>query len=121
MIDFVLFRYRPHGEDEDGVDRYVLKGGSFLDLRDGLHTQKDSEKLKIRISSRIGRGEDFAAQNIGFRCAASIGEHEIGYKFKEKETYRVHKFRAPRIIHPNIELSRNIIEKHEKKLDNDEL
>lgn len=119
MLDVVCYRYKTLEHTREN-QRRVLKGGSFLDLRDGLHTSKDGEKLKVRISARIGRGEHFTAQNIGFRCVQPIREHEPEYKFKEDETHRVHKFRQPKIFGHTPEDTRFIVEKHEK-IDKDEL
>ena len=71
--------------DEDSIkkitndeNRRVLKGGSFIDSRDG-HIESENEdeqqNLKIRISARLGRSKTYTAQNVGFRCAQSIRQY----------------------------------------------
>ncbi|KAL3862007.1 hypothetical protein ACJMK2_008012 [Sinanodonta woodiana] len=45
--------------------RYVLKGGSYLDTRDG------SYNYVVRTSNRMGQAPDYTAHNVGVRCAAS--------------------------------------------------
>lgn len=66
-----------------GVDRrtqplrYVLKGGSYLDTRDG------SSNYIVRTSNRIGKEPSYTAHNVGFRCAASAPQ--LAKKMKEKD------------------------------------
>jgi hypothetical protein len=94
---------------ENVIERRVLKGGSFLDMRDGvIYNEKfgpkedEKESLKIRISARLGRTKKYSAQNVGFRCAQSIEENEEDFiPFKDDETHRVYKLRAP--IHHHID------------------
>lgn len=56
--------------------RYVLKGGSYMDTRDG------SFNYVVRTSNRIGHMPKYTAHNVGFRCAASA-PHLVS-KMREK-------------------------------------
>ena len=85
-------------------NRRVLKGGSFLDLRDGYidsDNEDEQQNLKIRISARLGRSKTYTAQNVGFRCAQSIRKDEENYEFQNGETHRVFRLRAP--IHHHLD------------------
>lgn len=68
----------------------MLKGGSFLDTRDGAN---NDPKIKIRISARISRHRNFTAQNVGFRCAQTIKKGER--TFFDNSNFRVVKLRPP--------------------------
>lgn len=101
--------------------RFILKGGSFMDVTeeysDSLFSGEDDSKP--RISSRVGRYPTYSAQNVGFRCVQSIKNTERDYwKFMNgREDYRIIKLRAPMRHHTNPEKSHFI---HDKK-HNDEL
>lgn len=82
--------FRNRSEVNEHIQKRVLKGGSFLDNRDGEYR---SDKMKIRISSRTGRSLDYSAQNVGFRCVQSIRPEEK-VKFNN-EGFNVVKIRAP--------------------------
>ncbi len=72
----------------------TLKGGSFLNPRDG---EDDENGLKIRISARIGLQQSYTAQNVGFRCAQTI-ENVNDFKKKlkkENQTFRIVRLRPP--------------------------
>lgn len=102
--------------------RRVLKGGSFIDTRDGDNYHGKKEKnVKIRISARIGKTEHYTAQNIGIRCVKSIRENESSYKFKENKTHRVIRLRPPHHHHSDPRLSHPLHEKHERKYERNEL
>ncbi len=88
----------------------VLKGGSFLDERDGGNKKED--RLRIRNSARIGRSEKYSAQNVGFRCVQSIPEREIN--FNENEKSRIVRLRAPIHHHLNSKDSHPIVKQHIK-------
>ncbi|KAL4220824.1 Inactive C-alpha-formylglycine-proteinrating enzyme 2 [Mactra antiquata] len=45
--------------------KYVLKGGSYLDSRDGTFNHV------VRTANRMGMVPHYTAHNVGFRCAAS--------------------------------------------------
>ncbi|XP_045161409.2 inactive C-alpha-formylglycine-generating enzyme 2-like [Mercenaria mercenaria] len=45
--------------------KYVLKGGSYMDTRDG------SYNYVVRTANRMGQEPTYSAHNVGFRCAAS--------------------------------------------------
>lgn len=93
-----LFRYRREikkkGDDEGELsgDRRVLKGGSFMDNRDG---ENRPDRAKIRISARTGRLRTYSAYNVGFRCVQTIQPNEKGVDFS-KSSFNVVKLRAPK-------------------------
>ncbi|CAF0877384.1 unnamed protein product [Brachionus calyciflorus] len=85
-----IFR-SPHRAGEDPSNRRVLKGGSFLDTRDG---ETKDDKMRIRISSRMGRIQNYSAQNLGFRCAQTIKKGDkIDFS---KSNFRVVRLRPPK-------------------------
>ncbi|XP_052254554.1 inactive C-alpha-formylglycine-generating enzyme 2-like [Dreissena polymorpha] len=45
--------------------KYVLKGGSYMDTKDG------SANYVVRTANRMGQVPAYSAHNVGFRCAAS--------------------------------------------------
>ena len=82
------------GNDEPETnDRRVIKGGSFMDNRDG---DNRADRLKIRISARLGRDRAYSAYNLGFRCVQSIQSNERGVDFS-KAPFKVFKLRAPKV------------------------
>ena len=66
-----------------------------MDARDGDF--RTDSKLKIRVSSRIGRNEKYTAHNVGFRCVQSVDEADLEYFHKslDGEPFRVVKLRPP--------------------------
>ncbi|CAI9741440.1 Hypothetical predicted protein [Octopus vulgaris] len=50
--------------------RYVLKGGSFIDTRDGAYN------YVVRTANRKGKRPQYTSSNIGFRCAMDLSEEE---------------------------------------------
>lgn len=95
-----------HSDSDDG-ERRSLKGGSFLDTRDG---EDRDDRMKIRISTRIGRRKNFTAQNIGFRCVQSIKEKDVPKI--PSQGYRVIRLRPPMHHHKDDKKSHFI---HDKK------
>lgn len=63
-----------------------------MDNRDGEYR---ADRLKIRVSARIGRRMNYSAQNVGFRCVQSIDANERGVNFS-KANFRVVKIRPPK-------------------------
>ncbi|KAK3105410.1 hypothetical protein FSP39_024609, partial [Pinctada imbricata] len=61
-------------------EMYVLKGGSYLDTRDG------SANHIVRNSQRMGAVRDYTAHNVGFRCAKSAKAYwkKHNHKFPER-------------------------------------
>ncbi|CAL8266298.1 unnamed protein product [Merluccius merluccius] len=55
---------------------YVLRGASWIDSVDG------SANHKARITTRMGNTPDSASDNLGFRCAASMGPKQDKNKGK---------------------------------------
>lgn len=91
---FVCFSYRDlHAENVTSHKR-SLKGGSFLDTRDG---NEPDTKLKIRVSARRGLRKNFTAQNIGFRCAQSLKKEELTRI--PSQGFRVVRLRPPMHFH----------------------
>lgn len=87
-----MLRFRnPYSIKDEIPKRRVVKGGSFLDTRD---PRSITEKMRIRISTRMGLVENYTAQNIGFRCAQSIKANEKT-KFGEKN-FRIVRLRPPK-------------------------
>lgn len=82
-------------------DRRVLKGGSYMDNRDG---ESRADHLRIRISARVGHQTTYSAHNVGFRCVQAINPNERAYKFKEGVHHRVVRLRAPKYHQPRNEL-----------------
>lgn len=76
----------------DERERRALKGGSFMDNRDG---ENRSDRLKIRTSARMGRHRTYTAYNVGFRCVQSIQPGERGVDFS-KSSFKVIKLRPPK-------------------------
>lgn len=72
-----------------------MKGGSFLDTRDGDY--RTDSKLKIRLSSRMGKTEKYTAQNVGFRCVQSINDSDMNLFMRnlDGKDFRVVKLRPP--------------------------
>lgn len=99
-IFFEIYRYREvkkkggKNDEEETNDRRVIKGGSFMDNRDGGDYRSD--RLKIRISARLGRDRAYSAYNLGFRCVQSIQPNERGVDFR-KSSFKVFKLRAPKV------------------------
>lgn len=118
----ILF-YNSYRDEETDLDeisiennnskRRVLKGGSFLDARDGLNSIY-RKSLKIRISARIGEDENYSAQNVGFRCAQTLKPEEETYDFEENENYKVFRLRAPVHHHSDETKSHNIFSDHDQ-------
>ncbi len=95
------------------MNKRVLKGGSFLDTRDGLHSIHQ-KALKIRISARIGEFANYTAQNVGFRCAQTLKPNEDSFDFEENENFRVFRFRAPVHHHLDEAKSHTIYQEHDQ-------
>ncbi|ESP01110.1 hypothetical protein LOTGIDRAFT_139895 [Lottia gigantea] len=73
----------------------VLKGGSYIDSRDG------SVNMKIRTSQRKGEEPDHTAGNVGFRCAMNAHHFDIGdaqqqRKSEPKEPAKPKVYRTPK-------------------------
>lgn len=88
---FFSFRYRDY--DDDHSERFTVKGGSFVDTRDG-DTKQD--RLQVRTSARKGFRRDYTAENLSFRCVQTIKE-ETNF---EKD-YQVVRLRPPIHHHSN--------------------
>lgn len=96
-LNSIYLRFRnPYKITDEKPRRRVVKGGSFLDTRD---PRSLSEKMRIRISARMGRVENYTAQNLGFRCAQSIKPNEKT-KFGDKN-FRIVQFRQPKKFKPD--------------------
>ncbi|XP_032966279.1 inactive C-alpha-formylglycine-generating enzyme 2 isoform X4 [Rhinolophus ferrumequinum] len=50
-----------------GQDMRVLRGASWIDTSDG------SANHRARVTTRMGNTPDSASDNLGFRCASSVG------------------------------------------------
>ena len=70
----------------------MLKGGSFIDMRDG----DEGNNLKIRVSARIGKHMNYTALNVGFRCAQSLEAEEVAKLSASR--FKVVRLRIP-VIH----------------------
>ncbi|XP_074528591.1 inactive C-alpha-formylglycine-generating enzyme 2 isoform X2 [Halichoeres trimaculatus] len=57
---------------------YVLRGASWIDTVDG------SANHKARVTTRMGNTPDSASDNLGFRCANSVGQKQEKKKKKDK-------------------------------------
>lgn len=68
-----------------------------MDTRDG-HLRED--KMRIRVSTRMGRDQTYTAQNIGFRCVQPIKKTDKT-DFR-KSNYRVVRLRPPKVFTPII-------------------
>ena len=88
-----MLRFRNIYDDNDMGERRVLKGGSFLDSRDGDH---NNDKVQIRLSARVGKFQNYTAINVGFRCAQTIEDDEE-VSFDEKD-FEIVNLRPP-VIH----------------------
>ncbi len=79
----------------ESTTRRCLKGGSFLDARDGDY--RTNSMLKIRLSARIGRGEHYTAHNVGFRCIQQIKDQDLDFYLRNlgNEKFRVVRLRPP--------------------------
>ena len=98
---FFKLRFR-NATDKSEINptRRCLKGGSFLDARDGDY--RTDSKQKIRVSSRIGRNVKFTAYNVGFRCVQTVDDAHLDFflrGLKDKQ-YRIVKLRPP-VFHRN--------------------
>lgn len=60
----------------------ILRGGSFTDSVDGKFNHV------VMVSTRQVNSADSTASNVGFRCAASLGEGEKGKKEKDEKAGR---------------------------------
>lgn len=98
-----------HKGDNYNNEKRVLKGGSFLDTRDG---DEREDKMKIRVSTRIGRKKDYTAQNVGFRCVQDIDPSEVDRI--PAEGFRVIRLRPPVHHHADPEKSHF---RHERRED----
>ncbi len=68
--------YRPYDgnryrESDYGVKQKVLRGGSWLEVRD--HTAEQY----FRCANRLHAPQDYAAKNIGFRCVQDVTAEEV--------------------------------------------
>lgn len=88
--------YRDLHDKKDTGYRHVVKGGSFLDSRDG---ESNYQGLIIRISARLGLPKNYTAQNVGFRCAQSIAKDSNEYEELKGKVFHVVRVRAPVIHH----------------------
>ncbi|XP_052806736.1 inactive C-alpha-formylglycine-generating enzyme 2-like [Mya arenaria] len=61
--------------------KYVLKGGSYMDTRDGAYN------YVVRTANRMGQAPTYTAHNVGFRCAASA-PHLVKRQRKLDPRYR---------------------------------
>ena len=68
-----------------------------MDTRD---SKTKEDKMKIRISTRIGREQTYTAQNVGFRCVQSIKKTDKT-NFGDSKFKVVH-LRAPKVFMPTI-------------------
>ncbi|XP_033096345.1 inactive C-alpha-formylglycine-generating enzyme 2-like, partial [Anneissia japonica] len=50
-----------------GEKQFVLRGGSYLDTKDG------SSNHLVRVTTRMGNTADSGSDNLSFRCAQSVG------------------------------------------------
>lgn len=64
-------------QDDDPNTKYVLRGGSYIDSRDGKFNHQ------IRVTTRMGNTADAGSDNLGFRCAKSKGTAQTGKSTKE--------------------------------------
>ncbi|CAF1063793.1 unnamed protein product, partial [Didymodactylos carnosus] len=101
------FRNLSHPMEEDDQERYTVKGGSFLDTRDG---DAKSDGIQVRISARKGHRRSYTAYNLGFRCCQSM---ELPEKPVTLPQYKVVRLRPP--VHHHTP------EKHEHISHTDEL
>lgn len=74
----------------DDKSMFVVKGGSFVDTRDG---DSKFDGIRIRISARKGFQRDYSAENLSFRCSQTISPEE--FQMNETETYRLIRLRPP--------------------------
>ena len=77
-------------DDDDETAKFVVKGGSFVDTRDG---DAKVDRLRVRISARKGFRRDYSAENLSFRCAQTIPSAER--QWKDDEAHRVIRLRPP--------------------------
>ncbi|EDO43741.1 predicted protein [Nematostella vectensis] len=54
-----------------GEKKFVLRGGSYIDSRDGKFNHK------ARVTTRMGNTADAGSDNISFRCARSLSKDEL--------------------------------------------
>ncbi len=95
-----------HYDEIDSVDRRVIKGGSFLNTRDGENRR---DRMRIRISTRAGISKTHTALNLGFRCAQTI-------RPEDKIKYGEHGFRLIQLRAPmNFAAKKDDIETRETK------
>lgn len=115
LYDYLSYR-KPRGANEDTTRNEskirVLKGGSFLNQRDG--SRNSAVHPNIRISARIGISESYTGQNVGFRCVQSISGSEKAHNFKNNESFRIFRLRAPVHHHLKKEESHQIVKVHVK-------
>ena len=103
---FVRYLSSPEESLSSAVERYTVKGGSFVDTRDG---DTKADRLQVRTSARKGFRPDYTAENLSFRCAQSM-------KIDEEQSpaeHRVIRLRPPVHHHSN--------EPHEHLFHQDEL
>eukprot|EP00057_Strongylocentrotus_purpuratus_P018850 XP_011673324.1 PREDICTED: uncharacterized protein LOC576301 [Strongylocentrotus purpuratus] len=78
----------PAGEEENPSQvRFVLRGGSYIDSKDGKFNHA------TRVTTRMGNEADAGSDNLGFRCAVSLptGTSEKKPKGKKKNADNVAK------------------------------
>lgn len=109
---FTKFHHDDHKEN-DQREYFVVKGGSFVDTRDG-DSKKD--QIRVRTSARKAFPRDYTAENLSFRCAQTIDDdddHSPHSPFKENEKFRLIRLRPPIHHHSN--------EPHQHQYHQDEL
>nr|XP_054768494.1 inactive C-alpha-formylglycine-generating enzyme 2-like [Lytechinus pictus] len=76
----------PGGEDPSKT-RYVLRGGSYIDSKNGKFNHA------ARVTTRMGNEADAGSDNLGFRCAVSLptGTSEKKPKGKKKNADKIAK------------------------------
>ncbi|XP_072047471.1 inactive C-alpha-formylglycine-generating enzyme 2-like [Amphiura filiformis] len=57
---------------DDPNSTYVLRGGSYIDSKDGKFNHQ------LRVSTRMSNTADAGSDNLGFRCAQSVGTKKTG-------------------------------------------
>ncbi|CAF3754821.1 unnamed protein product [Rotaria socialis] len=91
--EWTLTKYRDYDNVNVSSERYIVKGGSFADTRDG-DTKKDH--IQVRTSARKGFRPDYTAENLSFRCAQSMDSNR-----KLNKDYEVIRLRPPVHHHSN--------------------
>ncbi|CAF1046283.1 unnamed protein product [Adineta steineri] len=85
--EWTMTKYQDDNSENAISEKYTVKGGSFVDTRDG---DSKTDHIQVRTSARKGFPPNYTAENLSFRCAQSMNDET-----EFDNDYRVVRLRPP--------------------------